>query len=359
MTEQTVPIRNRAVHFDLVRFAATFAVVQLHVATPWLWRGTDIHSGFWLTCLFFDVLGRAGVPVFLMISGALLLGRDESYGSFFKKRFTRVLIPLIFWTIVYEIKIVADHHFLHGGVTMDNIFSVLKNPLAGPVYDHLWFLYMIIGMYLVTPFLRRVIPVLRKNDLWYLLGLWIFSNILLPLFYNYSSFQLGLNIPVVTAYIGFYVLGYYLLRYTFSVQQIKWTWAIFIAAYLLNVFTVWLDSRLHGEMRPFYLSHHRPGIFIQSIAAFILLEYYAKKAFTRFSDKKFKFLAYLGGLTFGIYLVHPLIIELFEGVTFGVYDPLIHAVPVLTIPFAAVIITGISMGIISLMQKVPWLNKLV
>lgn len=359
MTNPSLKIQNRAVHFDLVRFMATYAVVQLHVATPWLWRELDVNSPFWITCLFFDVFGRSGVPVFLMISGALLLGKQESYPSFFKKRFTRVLVPLVFWTIVYEIKIALNHHYETGDVTWQNIYSILKNPFTGPVYDHLWFLYMIVGMYLITPFLRRVIPVLTKSDLYYLFGLWIFSNVILPLVYNYTSLRLGLNIPVVTAYLGFYVVGYYLMQYKFNPKQIKIAWIIFVGSYLLNIFIVWLDSSTHGEVVPFYLSHHRPGIFIQSLAAFILLEYYAMKAFTRYSEKKFKRLAFLGSTTFGIYLVHPLFIELFEGLFMEKYQEFIRIAPILVIPVVAVIITACSMLVVFIMQKTPLLKKFV
>ncbi len=357
--DPSLPIQKRSVHFDLVRFAATFAVVQLHVATPWLWRETDLNSGFWLTALFFDIFGRAGVPVFLMISGALLLGKEESYTSFFKKRFVRVLIPMIFWTIVYETKIFIDYYYLNGPVKWSEVFTVLKNPISGPVYEHLWFLYMIIALYLVTPFIRRILPVLQKKDLVYLLVLWIFSNVVLPLVYNYSTFQIGIFIPVVTAYLGFYVLGYYLMKREFTAKEIKIAWLIFIASYLFNVFIVWLDSSMRNHIEPFFLSHHRPGIFIQAVSAFILLEHYAIKAFARFSEKKYKLLAFMGGLTFGIYLVHPLIIELFSGLTAGIYSEAMHLVPILAIPIVSVIVMGISMLIIWIMQRTPILKKFV
>ncbi|MEZ5012913.1 MAG: acyltransferase family protein [Chitinophagales bacterium] len=358
-TAPSLPINKRAVHFDLVRFIATFIVVELHVSTPWLWRDQDMHSGFWITCLFFDTLGRMGVPIFLMISGALLLNKQESYSSFFKKRFTRVFIPLVFWTIVYEIRILANHHYLNGSIDWSQWRTLLKNPLEGPVYDHLWFLYMIIGMYLVTPFLRKVIPVLGRKDLIYLLCLWIFSNILLPLLYNYTDFRLGFAIPVLSAYLGFYVLGYYIMHYQFSAKQIRIAWFVFAGVFILNIWTVWFDSVRHGTTTIFFLAHHRPGIFLQACSGFILLEHYAMHAFARFSEKKYKFLAYLGGTTFGIYLLHPLIIELFEGLTMEPYSTWIHKAPVLVIPIVSIIITAVTMGIVSLMLKLPLFKKFV
>ncbi len=360
--DPNLPIRKRAVHFDLVRFVATYAVVQLHIATPWLWRESDTETGFWITCLLFDTIGRAGVPIFLMISGALLLSHEEPYGSFFKKRLTRVFVPLLFWTLVYEVRILLDQHYMHGGITADDWWTYLKNPLAGAVYDHLWFLYMIIGMYLVTPLLRKIAPVLTRTDQWYLLGLWVFADVLLPLAYHYYDFSLGFNIPIVTPYLGFYMMGYYLMHHQFTAKEIRITWVVFVLSYVLNVCLAWYDSNLHGKMQVFWLSHHRPGIFIMAASAFILLEHYAMRAFSKFSEKKYKQLAYLGSTTFGIYLLHPLIIELFEGVFMGyigIYPPAMHIVPFIAIPVAAIIVTAITMGIITLMQKTPVLRKFV
>jgi len=357
-----LPIRKRAVHFDLVRFIGTYAVVQLHIATPWLWRESDTGTAIWITCLLFDTIGRAGVPIFLMISGALLLSHEEPYGKFFKKRLTRVFVPLLFWTVIYEIRLLLDQHYMHGGITSDDWWTFLKNPLAGPVYDHLWFLYMIIGMYLVTPLLRRIVPLLNRTDQWYLLALWIFSDIALPILYHYFDFSLGFNIPIVTPYLGFYMMGYFLMHHQFTPKQIRLAWVALIVSYLYNVGITWYDSTEHGSMQVFWLSHHRPGVFIMAGSAFILLEHYAMRAFANFSEKKFKTLAWLGSSTFGIYLLHPLIIELFEGIfmgVIGIYPPAMHIVPFIAIPVASVIVTGITLGIVTLMQRTPLLNKFV
>lgn len=372
--DPNLPIRKRAVHFDLVRFIATFAVVQLHIATPWLWRESDTHSFMWIVCLLFDTIGRAGVPIFLMISGALLLSHNEPYGNFFKKRLSRVFIPLLFWSLVYEVHMIILNYYhtytVNAGPhnlwqylgSPDDWWSVVKNPFAGPVYDHLWFLYMIIGMYLVTPLLRRIVPVLTRVDQWYLLGLWLFADVLLPLAYNYWDFSLGFNIPIVTPYLGFYLMGYYLMHHQFTPKQIRNTWIVFIASYFVNVIITWYDSDVHGQMQVFWLSHHRPGLFVMAGSAFILLEHYAMHAFQKFSEKKFKMLAYMGGTTFGIYLLHPLIIEGFEGIFMGwigIYPPAMHVVPFIAIPVAAIIVTAITMGIVTLMQRTPVLKKFV
>lgn len=358
-TVKTLNQPNRTIHFDLIRFIATYVVVQLHVATPWLWREPDVTNHVWIIALFFDVLGRIGVPIFLMISGALLLRKQESYQVFFSKRLTRVFLPLLFWTIVYEIKIAIDFVNAGGSFSFDAIYPVLKNPFEGPVYEHLWFLYMITGMYLVTPFLRKVVRILNKQDRMYLFWLWTFADVVLPLVYRYTDFRLGISFPIVTAYLGFYVMGYYLSRMQFTKKQIKKSFIVFISVYIFNVFLVWFDSYRSGKIEPFFLAHHTPGIYIQAISAFIFLNYYCRNKLLYASQKTLQTCKFLGMLTFGIYLLHPLIIEYLEGGLFGFYLWGITFGPPIGIPLTAIVATIISGAVIALMQKIPGLKLFV
>lgn len=356
---------HRAVHFDLIRVLATYCVVQLHVATPWLWRETDFNSSVFITSLFFDAFGRIGVPLFLMISGALLLTHEESYKSFFKKRFGRVFIPLIFWSIVYEIRIGAEFAINNPGSTFSDIWLILKDPFAGPVYEHLWFLYMITGMYLITPLLRKLVKYLDRFDQGYLLLLWVFFNCVLPLIYRYSSFRLGIWMPLLTPYLAYYLMGYFLMKNDFGRKNIPLVWMIFILSYASSVFLTWFDSQEHGNVEIFFLSHHSVTIFAQCTTAFILLNHYGIRLSEKHSEKQYHIFKFLGRMTFGIYLVHPLLIELFEGgliagfILMGTMIGGLDVNPVIGIPVTAIVVTALSMLIIGIMLKTPFLKKLV
>jgi surface polysaccharide O-acyltransferase-like enzyme len=358
-------LRHRAIHFDLIRVIATYFVVQLHVATPWLWRESDYNGEIFLTSLFFDVFGRIGVPLFLMISGALLLNHQEPYQPFFKKRFSRVFIPLIFWTIVYEFKIGAEYLHFHPGASFSEIWQQLKDPFSGPVYDHLWFLYMIAGMYLVTPLLRKMVGYLNRFDQAYLLLLWVLFNCVLPLIYHYSDFRLGIWMPVLTPYLAYYLMGYFLMKNDFGRKQIPLIWIVFALTYLCTVFLVWLDTSRQGSIQTFFLGHHSVTIFIQCTCAFILLNHYGIRMSEKHNEKRYNRFKLLGRMTFGIYLVHPLIIELFEGGLLGGIIVMATTVmgsdipPVLGIPLTAILVTLVSILIIWVMLKTPVLKKLV
>jgi len=356
---------HRAVHFDLIRVLATYCVVQLHVATPWLWRETDYNGSVFVTSLFFDAFGRIGVPLFLMISGALLLNHEEPYKAFFKKRFSRVFIPLIFWTIIYEIKIGIEFHQMHPGTTFADAWNALKDPFKGPVYEHLWFLYMITGMYLVTPFLRKVMKYINRFDQVYLLLLWFFFNCVLPLIYRYSSFRLGIWMPVLTPYLAYYLMGYFLMKSDFGRKNIPLVWVVFVLSYFSSVFFTWLYTNQQNSIQTFFLSHHSVTIFMQCTCAFILLNHYGIRLSDTHSEKKYHLFKFLGRMTFGIYLVHPLIIELFEGGMIGGFIMMatmiggIHVNPIIGIPLTAIVVTIVSSLIIGAMLKTRVLKNLV
>jgi surface polysaccharide O-acyltransferase-like enzyme len=135
------------------RILAIFAVIFLHVAAGVV-STEPIGSHNWWIANFFDSLSRWCVPVFVMISGALLLNpkKQENLSEFYAKRISRILIPLISWTIIYCIWVYL------GGVVKNDPVSMtflLQSVLQGNPYYHMWFLYMIIFMYLFTPFFSK------------------------------------------------------------------------------------------------------------------------------------------------------------------------------------------------------------
>ena len=107
----------------------------------------------WVVANLYDSVSRWSVPVMVMISGLLLLDPQKEYPIkiFFKKRFNKILIPLVFWSIVYTI-----WKYKTGIIAWQPLPAglILKSFIDGTVFYHLWFVYMIIGLYISTPILR-------------------------------------------------------------------------------------------------------------------------------------------------------------------------------------------------------------
>ena len=143
------------VYLDNARIVAILAVITLHVSGDFLLVGEVGEASWWLANVI-ESATRWCVPVFVMISGALLLdpAKHESSSEFYKKRLHRVGLPLVFWSFFFLSWIAIQQWFIWGYV---DFVLLLENLLAGTPYYHLWYLYMVIFLYLFTPLLRVVV----------------------------------------------------------------------------------------------------------------------------------------------------------------------------------------------------------
>jgi surface polysaccharide O-acyltransferase-like enzyme len=122
-------------------------VVVVHVS------GVNFHKldDKWWATNFYDSLVRSSVPIFVMITGALLLRSSDKLHVFFMKRAARIGIPLVFWSVFYMTWNTYRHDRDYGSAP-DWLVAIL----TGPVQYHLWYLYALIGIYLFIPFMRMI-----------------------------------------------------------------------------------------------------------------------------------------------------------------------------------------------------------
>lgn len=198
-------MNNRNFSFDLLRALATVSVVALHVAGPVLYEYGSLPAGEWWTANAIDSAVRFSVPIFLMLTGALLLPRMEPAGQFLKRRFARLLWPFIFWSVVYL------------GVAMyfstadTDIVSFLVRRFKTGASFHLWYVYMLIGIYLLMPVLQRWVAMASRRDVEYFLILWLVALFAAQPYV--AAYLPDFNLMYFSGYVGYPVLGYYLNRY--------------------------------------------------------------------------------------------------------------------------------------------------
>lgn len=211
--EQTQP--QRIAYFDVLRILATFAVIVLHLSAQH-WADTDVYSRAWQAFNLYDSAVRWAVPVFVMISGALFLSGSQSIGHILKKNVSRLVTAFIFWSALYAVFMVN----FEGCPT--NL--ILQQFLNG--HYHMWFLFMIVGLYLIVPFLRAIVR--DEKLLRYFLLLTLIFTFLLPQIasaVSLLSWQYCAEFKALTGkfyyhftlgFVPYFVLGYYLVRKEFS-----------------------------------------------------------------------------------------------------------------------------------------------
>lgn len=210
--------RRRVIYFDILRIVAIFFVVFVHLAAQH-WADVDISSRAWFAFNLYCTTGKWSVPIFVMISGALFLGRDVSISAILKKNVARIATVFLFWSGCYALVYLV---FRHAPLSV-----VLSQFITG--HYHLWFLYMIVGLYLLIPLLR---PIVQSETLtrYFLLLAFIFTFLLpqLALFLSFVSYQASAVIHTVIMYsycffpLGFtayFIGGYHLSRRDFSPEK--------------------------------------------------------------------------------------------------------------------------------------------
>lgn len=146
--------KQRVAYLDYLRLVAILGVITIHVATSLNFYRQDYASLNWQILNFWDGLSRFCVPVFIMISGAIFLNPDFdlSWEKLFKKYLRRIVVSYLIWQLIY----CGWYYFAKEG----DLVTVAKFLIGS--YDHLWYLPMIAGLYLVTPLLR---PLARRRQL--------------------------------------------------------------------------------------------------------------------------------------------------------------------------------------------------
>ena len=159
---------QRIIYFDVLRIVAVFAVVVLHVCSRRFI--VAFPSTEWEVLNVYDSLTRWGVPVFVMISGALFLDekKDFSIKRLYRKNVVHIICAFGCWSFVSQLTKIDSH---------TTVVSFVQGCIEGPF--HLWFLKMLLGLYVVVPILRRVVQD-RKTELYFLM-IALLTAFLLPL----------------------------------------------------------------------------------------------------------------------------------------------------------------------------------
>ena len=232
---------------DLLRVLTTFAVVLLHTSTTWLALAEE-GSAEWTALMAWDGLTRWCVPVFVLLSGAFLLDPNKPLTVRFllRGRLPRILAALLAWGFFYNLI-----YFRNAGAA--GVRNALLLTLRGQTEYHLWYLYMLLGLYLLTPVLRGLVRGCSRRELEWLLALWFLAGLLLPTVLSYfpsvgaQSWLKQLDLPLIGGYPGYYVAGYYLRTYDLRPHV---RYAVYALGLSGLAATLALGSDVYGYLTP-------------------------------------------------------------------------------------------------------------
>lgn len=280
---------------DPTRVVAALAVVLLHIAAEVVTADTlEPNQLTWWLGNVADSATRWCVPVFVMLSGALLLAPSADAGhwmSFYQKRLRRLGLPILFWTLLF-----LGRDALRWPQPDWN--GMLQRTLTGYPYYHLWYLYMIPGLYLLTPALQILVRHISLRQLgWLCLGL-LGCAILNELYNRWHPAPPRLFITLSLPYIGYFLAGHWLN----SLPQQKWPWPVLLGSIALTAGGCGLLSQIEEDIQigTYFYDFFSITTVPMGLAAFALCRHLPTH----------RALTFLAPLSLGIYILHPLIIEL-------------------------------------------------
>jgi len=189
------------------------------------------------------------VPLFIMLTGALLLvpsKKTEDLGDFFKKRFSRIGLPFLFWGVAYFV-----WNFYVENTPITGAF-IINGILSGP-YVIFWYLYMLVGLYLLTPMLRVMVAHFTEKLFKYFMIVWFVGVALVPLISLASNGQFFLdpNIFVIPLCVGYFVLGAYFVNVQIRRDVLA---ALSISGVALSVIATYFMAKYVGGASKYFFS---------------------------------------------------------------------------------------------------------
>jgi surface polysaccharide O-acyltransferase-like enzyme len=365
--------REHIVWMDVVRLAAMFMVVCCHCTDPFNFYPGDPPANIdqikFLGAAYGAFL-RPCVPLFVMLTGALLLPVKEETSIFYKKRIFRVLWPFLIWSVLYNLfpwitgllglrpDVLVDCFPYSGPDAMKQSFAVSLNyianiPLNFSLIDvHMWYIYVLIGLYLYLPiFSAWVEKASDKAKLWFLAA-WGLTT-LLPYFYEYVSVYVwggcswnSFNMLYYFAgFNGYLLLGHYLRRIDWSTQKtVLITIPLFVIGYLVTFFGFRHITTLPhytNEQLELFFTYNSLNVVMMTFAVFML----CKKVKVKNEIIK-RMLANLTICGFGIYMIH----YFFTGPSVQLMRTI--GIPLsIQIPLASVVAFGTAWIIVLIIRK--------
>jgi len=338
---------------DALRALAATAIVFLHVSSP-IAQAPVANPGarWWFANLVYS-LARPSIALFVMISGFLLLSpsKEEGIGTFFRKRFIRIVVPFLAWGVVYFV------WKNHAHVSASDCARLVREFVEGPVYYHLWFIYTITGVYLATPVLRVYVKSASLSNYTYLMGTWFAGTCLYPIISHFWGIHIGIPIMTAGGFLGAFLLGDFLRRV--GVGKAARGWLALIAAVCCTV-TVGAGYALSGGVPVKYDAVFQeflsPTVVVTAACIFLLCKDLSLGKMRARFPGAFAAMSAVSGTSFSVYLMHIMVLEVLKSHIPGFSLDATFVHPAIGIPLTAVVTIFFCVIATLALRKIPFVK---
>lgn len=343
------PVR-RKIHLDLMRIAACVLVIVNHTNSRIFLQTTPAAKSWWLSLTIF-FFSKIAVPLFILISGAVLLGRQDSYCRAIQ-RLARILSALVLASLVYYID-----DCVKWGAPID-LFAFVERIYHKNITNALWYLYLYAGMLVMLPILQRMAAAFTKRDFLYYLG-WsfVFSGGMPVLIHYFPDLQYSFYfmLPLFNCYVALFLAGYYMERLLQpSRRKTLCAAAALTLGVVFSVILTWREWLQNPEDFLFLDRAQLLPIAATALSAFYLFGQAARR--WKPSPAAGRRIAALGRLTFGVYLFSDLMVVKLEP---WYQSLLVHMHPFTAVFLYQLGVLALALAVTFPLSHIPLLRKLL
>lgn len=331
-------VNSRIVYLDYLRILACLLVIFTHAAMP-----AQESDGIYLSII--SLMGSPSSELFLALSGAVLLPIKTDFSSFYKRRFSKLLPPLIIWSVVYSLR-----SYFKGDIGFSNVIEqVIKIPFT-PTVGVYWFMYVMIGLYLFAPIISPWIKSATKKQLEVFLLIWGISllmpylNIFIPNIYNANG-NYYWTLCNFSGFLGYWILGCYLLKHPIKIG-FNFRWLLCSIGTLTYLFVLVILKLNNFEMDPYFDNLQIGSALFVTIIFTVVQNLHLKQS---------NIVSNIANCSFGIYLIHIIILRHVVGPFFESCN----INPILETSIITLISFVISLLIVKILSKLPFSKYIV
>lgn len=358
--ESAVSNKRSLVHIEFLRIICCYLVMFNHTDNNgfFLFSIAKESNLYWIY-MFISIGCKVAVPIFLMISGALLLGKDESIKDIYCKRIFKFVIILIAISVLYQIYDWKYHN------AEFHLASCLKTIYSNRASVALWYLYSYISVLTMLPFLRKMVRLMETRDYLYLAAGHVCIVGIIPVTQYYlSNGTVFLNgnfsaILFTASNIFFVIMGYFFEK---ILKNKYFNWKNALALVTLSVLCIILScimTQYKADLTG-VLSEAESQTFHNALIAIptFTVYYLSKMLFmkVRIGTKILKCIQFVGSTTFGVYLFERILRERMVFIFNGL-KPIIRTMPACLIYIFACLAIGVV--IVGILKKIPIIRKYI
>jgi surface polysaccharide O-acyltransferase-like enzyme len=353
-----IQAKLQAIQVDVTRTVAIVGVILLHAANeaiaPQIMNQAEIYR--WWAVNIYQTLGRTGVPLFVMLTGALLLqpSKNEPLSTFFKKRWARIGLPFLFWGAIY-----FAWDYFADNVSLTSSF-IAQGIMSGPYYQF-WYLYMLLGLYLFTPILRVVVTHIDRYTFKYFLAVWFIAAVLAPIPGLFGAYHIDSNLLAVPGWVGYFLLGVFLLPV--KIKRSTVLLLLTIGLVLTAVGTYAIAATVGGPKTYFFQDYFSPTTLLTCVMLFLFLSNQkTDEELTQSAPiKKPNWLIrQISKSTLAIFLFHVIVLETLQrGYLWGFTITGNTLNSIVEVPLITMVTLFICLAIILPLQKIPVIKRLI